>query len=562
MNIVKDKEAKASFSSLYIDYFNDLCYNIRTSKIREIAMKGRFKTYLINIIFPAFVFGSVTGILTSLVVTFYKLCAGYIIDVSHSGYEYVKEHPYLIPVVLFVFAGLSIAFAFIYKTTHNLKGGGIPTSIGILRGIISFKWLRNLVGIFFLSLTSFLIGVPLGNEGPSVQIGTAVGRGAVYTCAKKHKAWDRYSMTGGACSGFAVATGAPISGILFAVEEAHQRISPMILLVSATSVMFADITAEIISTLLGVSIRLFPELKLVTLQLKNIWIPIIVGLMVGLFAVAFLYYYKSINNFFNKKLKKVNHSIKIFAVLTLTFVMGLISSSFVSTGHHLILSLLEGKTALYMLVIILLVRSTLTLSANTNKLTGGMFIPLLALGVVSSSIVAGIIDSVFNLEHEYYVIIVVFGLVACVSSMMKMPLTAIVFAVEALGCYDNIPYVIIVVAVSFAVVEIFGVKSINDTVLETKIEEFNESMEIKVIDTFVVVEKGSFAVGKQIRDIFWPNNLFILSIKVAQSDHAEVDEHGGKAIRAGDVLLVKASRGAMAERVIEYIKANAERLEG
>ena len=33
-------------------------------------------------------------------------------------------------------------------------------------------------------------------------------------------------------------------------------------------------------------------------------------------------------------------------------------------------------------------------------------------------------------------------------------------------------------------------------------------------------------------------------------------------LRAGDVLLVKASRGAMAERVIEYIKANAERLEG
>ena len=541
MNIVKDKEAKASFSSLYIDYFNDLCYNIRTSKIREVAMKGRFKTYLINIIFPAFVFGSVTGILTSLVVTFYKLCAGYIIDVSHSGYEYVKEHPYLIPVVLFVFAGLSLLFALIYKNTHNLKGGGIPTSIGILRGIITFKWLRNLVGIFFLSLTSFLIGVPLGNEGPSVQMGTAIGRGTVCTCAKKHQAWDRYSMTGGACSGFAVATGAPISGILFAVEEAHQRISPMILLVSATSVMFADITAEIISPLLGVSIRLFPELKLVTLQLKNIWIPIIVGLMVGLFAVAFLYYYKSVNSFFNKRLKKVNHSVKIFAVFTLTFVMGLISSSFVSTGHHLILSLLEGKTALYMLVIILLVRSTLTLSANTNKLTGGMFIPLLALGVVSSSIVAGIIDSIFNLEHEYYVIIVVFGLVACISSMMKMPLTAIVFAVEALGCYDNIPYVITVVAVSFAVVEIFGVKSINDTVLETKIEEINESMEIKVIDTFVVVEKGAFAVGKQIRDIFWPANLFVLSVKYDENKKAEVDEHGGKELREGDTLHVRYS---------------------
>ena len=33
-------------------------------------------------------------------------------------------------------------------------------------------------------------------------------------------------------------------------------------------------------------------------------------------------------------------------------------------------------------------------------------------------------------------------------------------------------------------------------------------------------------------------------------------------LKAGDVLLVKASRGAMAERVIEYIKANKERIGG
>ena len=72
-----------------------------------------------------------------------------------------------------------------------------------------------------MSLLSFLMGVPLGNEGPSVQIGTAVGRGTTRIALRKRFAWDRYSMTGGACAGFAVATGAPISGILFAVEEAH-----------------------------------------------------------------------------------------------------------------------------------------------------------------------------------------------------------------------------------------------------------------------------------------------------------------------------------------------------
>lgn len=76
-------------------------------------------------------------------------------------------------------AAALFAVAFLYSKCYqrypNLQGGGIPTSIGILRGLISFDWLKNLIGTFSLSLLSFFIGVPLGNEGPSVQIGTAIG---------------------------------------------------------------------------------------------------------------------------------------------------------------------------------------------------------------------------------------------------------------------------------------------------------------------------------------------------------------------------------------------------
>ena len=508
---------------------------------------NRYKKYLINLLLPAFVFGSVTGIITSAIVTFYKLCAKHVISMSENGYELLKENWYFIPAVLLVLFGISALFANIYKRVPNLKGGGIPTSIGILRGIITFKWLRNLVGVFLMSLTTFMIGVPLGNEGPSVQMGTAIGRGTVFTFAKNQKAWDRYSMTGGACAGFSVATGSPISGILFAIEEAHQRISPMILIVSATSVMFASITAEILSPIFGVSISLFPKLSLVKLSLKDIWIPIAVGLIIGLFAVAFLYYYKAINYLFNKKLKKIPHTYKIFAVFTVTLILGICSVSFVSTGHELIIHLLNGKTAIYMLILILLARSTLTLCANTNKITGGMFIPLLTLGAVLSSLLGEVIDKLFGLDHQYYTVILVLGIVACISAMMKMPLTAIVFAVEALGLYENIIYVIIVSAVSFVITEIFGAKSINDTVVENRVEELNEGMESKVIDTYIVVKKGAFAIGKQVRDIFWPANLFVLSVKHDETKRAEVDEHGGKAIREGDLLHVRYSTYAEAE---------------
>jgi H+/Cl- antiporter ClcA len=205
--------------------------------------------------------------------------------------------------------------------------------------------------------------------------------------------------------------------------------------------MFASITTEILSPIFGVSISLFPKLSLVKLSLKDIWIPVAVGLIIGLFAVAFLYYYKAINYLFNKKLKKIPHIYKIFAVFAVTLILGICSASFVSTGHELIMHLFNGKTPIYMLILVLIVRSTLTLCANTNKITGGMFIPILALGTVLSSLLGEVIEKIFGLEHQYYTVILVLGIVACISAIMKMPLTAIVFAVEALGLYENILYV-------------------------------------------------------------------------------------------------------------------------
>ena len=499
----------------------------------------KLKNQLLNFIVPAFVFGGLSGVLTAVTVLAYKLCAHFVISLSEEGYGYLSSHPYLVPVVLAVMLGISFFFSYVYKKIPNLRGGGIPTSIGILRGILSFGWLKNLLGIFFLSLTTFLTGVPLGNEGPAVQMGTAVGRGTVFSFAKKHRAWDRYSMTGGACAGFATATGAPISGILFAIEEAHQRISPMIVIVSAASVMFARLTTELLAPLLGLGINLFPEFDLPVLGAKEIWIPALVGVVVGLFAVLFLKYYRIVSSFFTVTLRKLPHGWKIFFVFAATLALGLCSFSFVSTGHELILELLEGKVALGMLFLLLFVRSTLTLSANANGITGGLFIPIMALGVLVSSILAkGLVPAV---GEEQYAMILVLGITACISGMMKTPLTAILFAVEALGCSGNLLPVVVAASLAFVIPELFGADSINDVVLERRAEEYSEKTVPKVIDTFVTVQENAFAVGKQIRDIFWPANLFVLSLKHDEKRRAEVDEHGGKEIREGDILHVRYS---------------------
>ena len=138
-------------------------------------MKKQKFYYFTNLMFPAVIFGSVVGLLTAVIIALYKFSAAHIIEWSEIGYEFLKEILIFIPLVLIILFGIALLYSKVYKKIPNVKGGGIPTSIGILRGLIPFRFLTTLIGTFFLSLLSFLIGVPLGNEGPSVQMGTAIG---------------------------------------------------------------------------------------------------------------------------------------------------------------------------------------------------------------------------------------------------------------------------------------------------------------------------------------------------------------------------------------------------
>ncbi len=499
----------------------------------------RLGLFIKNLIVPTLVFGFITGALVGVAITLFKYCAMHIIEWSEITYAYMRSNLWLAGVIAVTLLFVAMGIAVFHKTAPNTKGGGIPTSIGILRGIITFKWYRNFFNVFFASMLTFFIGVPLGNEGPSVQIGTALGRGAVDTIGRKNKAWDRYVMTGGACAGFAVATGAPLSGILFAVEEAHQRVSPMILIVSLVSVIFAYVTSYLLSPLLGVSETLFSPLALKPLELAELWIPLVIGLVVGLFSVLFIYLRKLVNKIWKIKFK-VREGIKIYICFIVTLGFGLISYSFISTGHHLILDISSNNIAWYMLLAILAFRVLVVLASNTSGITGGLFLPILAIGAILSGLIGQIFVSTGVLSNEYYPIIVMLGLTASMAGMMKTPLTAMAFAVETLSLTGNVISVIIVVAVSYAITEIFGARSIYETVVRSRVEDIHKDQQPTVIDTYVTVQKGAFVTEKQIRDILWPSNLFVLSIKHDESKPI-VDRHGEKFIHEGDVLHIRYS---------------------
>lgn len=496
------------------------------------------KKHIFRTILPCVWFGAVTGIGTAAVVVLYKYLAGQMVHLSANLYTHLRYHLWLLPIAIAGLAAVAWLLGRIYGRHPDLQGSGIPTSIAAQRGLLRFSWLKSLAGTWLLSLSNFLLGVPLGTEGPAVQMGTAIGLGVTRPRTKENNAWGRYAMTGGACAGFSVATGAPLSGLLFGIEEGHRRISPAILLVSSTAVMCSEMAQQLLAPLLGVEAALFTPQPLMTISVADWWIPLSVGIAMGLFAVAFLSYYRTISGILHHALKRVPHSVKIGVILMLTLLAGLWAEGGTSTGHHLIVSLFDRAYILPYLLLLLAVRSTLSLSANVSGLTGGIFVPTLAVGALLAAVLGeGALAA--GLAEGYYPLILTLGLVACIASMMKTPLTAAVFAFELLGCGNNALPVIIVCGVSYFITELFGVKSIIDTVVEDKTEALSAGRTAIKADGDFTVQAGSFADGKQVSDILWPAGVFVLSVTHGQSDRTLRGAHGHRMLEAGDILHIQ-----------------------
>ena len=77
--------------------------------------------HFVNIIFPAFVFASITGIMTALVVTAYTFCVHHAVEISEAVYSYMGDHLYYIPLVLILLLAFSFLVGYIYRKMPDLR---------------------------------------------------------------------------------------------------------------------------------------------------------------------------------------------------------------------------------------------------------------------------------------------------------------------------------------------------------------------------------------------------------------------------------------------------------
>ena len=154
-------------------------------------------------------------------------------------------------------------------------------------------------------------------------------------------------------------------------------------------------------------------------------------------------------------------------------------------------------------------------------------------GAIIGALCAEAMISLGWIGEEHYLIMVVLGLTSFLGATSRIPLTACVFAIEALSGISNVLPIIIATTAALLIVESSGLEDLTDTIIEAKLHKITKGKSSIDVEAPLTVSKGAFVIGKELRDVLWPNSCVVVSFnRVKHSkDHSVISE--------GDVITVR-----------------------
>jgi CIC family chloride channel protein len=408
--------------------------------------------------------GVACGAVTGGVVFFYKWAAKALGLLSTTLYGVARGSAPGILLSLLAAAGLGLLMWCLHRWAPHSRGGGIPRSEGALRGTLPLDAWRTLPATAVGSLMSFFGGLPVGSEGPAVLMGTCLGS-LCSNSVKNKAAWRRYAMTGGAGAGFAVATGAPLTAILFTVEEFHQRFTPLLMLVVPVAVVAATAVNTALCGVFGLDGLLFPAMELPDFQPAHIGYLLVLGVFLALAVGAVDQLLSWVDALSRRQKGRLPRGVKLVGMFLLAAAVVLVLPQAAYSGHDVTEHLLAVDPGVKMALLLLAVRLVLFLLVGHSGVTGGQFIPTLALGALLGTLVARALMTL-GLPVTLYLAVVYLSMCAFMGGMLRAPLTAALLFVELVGGVDNLLYVALVVFTVHLLVPLFHQRSHQDRALE------------------------------------------------------------------------------------------------
>lgn len=475
--------------------------------------------------------GILVGLSSGFLVVLYRLGIEFGTEKSMQAYAFLKTKPlYVIPWICFVLLVGFLVYLLV-KWEPYAKGSGIPQVEGIVLLGMKMKWYSILVVRFLAGIMTSFFGVSMGREGPSIQIG-ASGSQAIAKKISKNKLEENYLITAGASAGLSAAFNAPLSGIMFSLEEIHRTFSPNILIAATTAALTADVVSKYVFGLKTV----LSFVEITQLQIASyIWLPVI-GVVSGVVGAGVNKALLGMNSIYGK----IPASIRPTVALLIALPCGLLIPEVLGGGQNLIELSEQAQIGITMMAVYLVVKVFFTCTSFGSGMPGGIFMPILAIGAVSGNI-TGLAAVQIGLPAEYIPVFCVCAMAGVLSGAVKAPITSILLMAEMTGSLVHLLPVASVAFIALLTSDLLNTAPIYEALLERityrnkKQEKNNKTCAIIEIP----VELGSIADGKKICEVTWPDGALIVGLRRGEKEYVP---NGNMQVLHGDYLVVLSSQ--------------------
>lgn len=481
--------------------------------------------------------GIIVGALSGLLVVLYRIALNLVEIYSKFIYSYEHRNPWFIPIWFLLLLILAYVVGIMVKRDPMISGSGIPQVEGVLLGQLEMNWWKVIFRKFIGGVISIGAGLSLGREGPSIQLGAAVGQG-VSKIFKRVRIEEKYLMTSGASAGLSAAFNAPFAGVIFALEEIHKNFSPLVLLAA----MSASVTADFVSKeFFGLKpVFYFKNLQIIPLKYYIYLIGF--GIVLGAFGAFY--------NFILLKTQKAYNSQKWLSVefrpiipFLLAGILGLVLPQVLGGGHGIIESLINGDYFLNTIILLLLVKFLFSMISFGSGAPGGIFFPLLVLGALVGAIYGNVLFSLLGINKIYINNFIILGMAGCFTAIVRAPITGIILITEMTGSFTHMLSLTIVSITAYIAAEFLHSEPVYESLLKRILKnrnatfDSNSNCEKTILE--IPVHHGSQIEGKKIKELKWPSNCLLVAIK---RNGSEIIPKGNTIINPSDYLIVLTNR--------------------
>ena len=312
----------------------------------------------------------------------------------------------------------------LYRYFPNARGSGVPQTKAALFAREGRITLRTVLGKFFCTSVTLASGIPLGREGPSVQVGAGIGSVLGRLLGLRTEQVKKLIPVGAAAA-IAAAFNTPLAAVLFSLEEItgdlYAPVMGAVVLASATS-------WAVLRVLLG-DHPLFkvPQYRLV--HPAEFAVYAVLGVAGGLVSVAFTKLLLAIRARFLRFPQKTVWFQPVAGGL-LVGLMGWFVPQVMGVGYGYVGDALNGNMAFRLMMLLVVLKLIAVTASYASGNAGGIFGPALFLGAMLGGSVGTVAHHFFPAYTATPGAYAIVGMGALFAGIVRAPMTSVLMIFE------------------------------------------------------------------------------------------------------------------------------------